>query len=144
VEEIPSRLSSNSFTSAPTGPPERVEAGLIQPTAAVITWDEPPCDQRNGLISRYEYVLEGLDPWAQGDAQKASVAVERVELAKLTPFTRYSFKVRGLNGKGGGPFSEPIEILTKPGGIYLHCQFYIRVQLSTNFNFFQLRLHPTV
>lgn len=101
--------------TAPTGPPTNVEAATVHKTGATLTWDEPSCEHRNGEIKRYEYELEGVDAWVRGDTKRASVTTERVELAELSPYTRYRFRIRALNAKGTGPYSEFVEFTTKPG-----------------------------
>ena len=37
----------------------------------------------------------------------------------LTPFTKYSFRVRGLNSKGPGPYSNLINVTTNIESMYL-------------------------
>ncbi len=104
-----------NFVSEPSGSPQRVVIGTVSQTTAVMDWNGPTCVERNGEIRNYEYEYEALDHWVPDKVKSGSSPQSRVELSNLVPYTRYGFRVRAVNSKGSGPYSEFVPLTTKPG-----------------------------
>ncbi len=105
-----------NFVSEPSGSPQRVFIATVSQTTAVVDWIGPTCVERNGEIRNYEYEYEALDPfgspWEQ--VKRGSSPQTQVELSNLVPDWLYRFRVRAVNSKGSGPYSEFVPLRTKP------------------------------
>ena len=84
-------------------------------TTAQLDWTEPICEEKNGVITGYEYEVEAMDDWVRNKQKSGSQPNAQLELTGLVPYTRYRFRVRAVNSKGSGPMSEFIEFRTKSG-----------------------------
>ena len=86
---------------------------MLPPTvnsrSITVNWNEIPCIQQNGMVTRYEVEFE---PSGEGTISGRSFTVNR-----LTPFTDYTFQVRGVNSAGSGPYSDLINITTSEEGM---------------------------
>ncbi|CDW52276.1 protein sidekick [Trichuris trichiura] len=98
---------------APTGSPRNVKLVHSSKSSAAFAWEEPPCEQQNGEITGYDYIIKSEDPWVKDDLSDSTTA-DRIQVFDLVPFTQYSLVVRATNSKGKGPFSEPVKFTTKP------------------------------
>ena len=101
---------------APTEPPQNLNSTLTARSIQV-TWNEINCIERNGQITGY-HVEFGLAE--SGYVSLVYTTIDRYFVAYgLTPFTKYSFRVRGLNSKGPGPYSNLINVTTNIESMYL-------------------------
>ena len=85
-----------------------------------VTWNTIECINRNGLITDYDVRLREDD---SGDMVTDGVVDfdARTYMASgLRPFTRYIFKVAGVNANGTGVFTV-IPINTPEDGIAISC-----------------------
>ena len=86
---------------------------VMHPTVSsrsiTVNWTEIPCIQRNGRIIEYEVEFE---PLREGNISGRSFTAN-----ELTPFTNYTFQVRGVNSAGSGPYSDLINITTSEEGM---------------------------
>jgi hypothetical protein len=99
---VPKTHSDMYFLSpVPTGPP----AGLTVSTTSTTstgTWMEIACIERNGNINSYDVEL-----WERSVVTLNRNVRGRIFTAGgLTPATRYTFRVAGVNSNGTGPFIE--------------------------------------
>ena len=70
-----------------------------------MSWDAIECIHRNGPIDGYQWQLEGVTG--------GRTASRSLEVAGLQPYTRYTFRVAGINEFDfRGPFSEIIPIIS--------------------------------
>ena len=71
----------------------------------LFTWMEHVCDDQNGNITKYSYVL--TDKYRNirttGDTTDTRVAFD-----DLTPYVLYSFRVAVWTGVGQGPYSADV------------------------------------
>ncbi|KAI8499947.1 hypothetical protein Bbelb_222640, partial [Branchiostoma belcheri] len=110
VTEIETRTGE----TAPTGPPSNILHSQVTPTSVVFTFLPPLCDQKNGEITMYEYVLvrqnaTSISEWLLGNT---SATTYTQKFTGLIPFTDYYFRVRGFTNAGPGPFSDAVSIRT--------------------------------
>ena len=93
---------------APSGPPVILMPPTVSSRSITVNWTKIPCLQHNGMITRYE-VEFGLS----GEV----VAGRSFTANGLTPFINYTFRVRGVNSEGPGPYSKLIIITTSEEGM---------------------------
>ena len=78
-------------------------------------WQPPPEDDRNGLITLYEYEFNVYEEsvvteWGQnGTTNKTEIIFE-----ELPHNTMFQFRVRAWTSVGYGPFSGPVFATTPP------------------------------
>ena len=67
----------------------------------MISWDTIECIERNGIITGYivEFQEEG------GAMIPGEVVGQNFTVSGLTPATRYTFQLAGVNSNGTGPFT---------------------------------------
>ena len=92
---------------APTASPLNVTP-ITTSTSVMVTWDAIECIERNGFISGYVVEFQEQD----GDMIPGEVVGQNFTASKLTPATRYTFRVAGINSNGTGPFTTATIILT--------------------------------
>ena len=80
----------------------------VSSRSITVNWNEIPCIQHNGRITRYE--VEFI-PSGEGTISGRSFTANG-----LTPFTNYTFRVRRVNSEGPGPYSDLITITTSEAG----------------------------
>ena len=94
---------------APSGPPVIVMSPTVSSRSITVNWNEIPCIQRNGRIIRYEVEF--------GPSGEGTISGRSFTANELTPFTNYTFQVRGVNSEGSGPYSNLINITTSEEGM---------------------------
>ena len=74
----------------------------------MVTWDAVECIERNGIITGYvvEFQEQG------GDRIPGEVVGQNFTASGLTPATRYTFQLAGVNSNGTGPFTTTTIIST--------------------------------
>ena len=89
--------------SAPTGTPRNVRIATLNTTRSItVSWDTIDCPDRNGVITGY-----AVEFWKQGgESISREVASQIFTADGITPGTRYTFRVAGVNAIGTGPFVE--------------------------------------
>ena len=73
----------------------------------MVTWEAIECHEQNGPITGYTVEFEEQD----GARIPGEVVDRSFAVSGLTPATRYTFRVAGVNSDGTGPFQE-LTILT--------------------------------
>ena len=81
----------------------------VSSRSVTVNWNEIPCIQRNGRIITYD---TAFGPSGGGTISGRSFTANR-----LMPFTNYTFRVRGVNSAGPGPYSDLINITTSEEGM---------------------------
>ncbi len=103
-------------STAPSAPPQNVQAfvttDLVSPSAT-ISWDPPPVDQQNGVITRYIVLIRNID---MGVSISSTVNHAPFNVFNLVPNTAYSVRVRARTLVGVGPLSQPSTFNTRTGG----------------------------
>ncbi|TKR65207.1 hypothetical protein L596_025641 [Steinernema carpocapsae] len=105
-------VTATTEEALPTGAPQQSRVSSVTSTRADVSWKEIDCELRNGKITGYVYELVSESEWAEN--KTATVSSHRVSLDRLVPFTQYRIRVKGVNSKGEGPFSEYVDFLTLP------------------------------
>ena len=86
-----------------------VMSPTVSSKSITVNWNEIPCIQRNGMIIRYEVEF--------GPSREGTISGRSFTANGLTPFTNYTFKVRGVNSVGSGPYSNLTIITTAEEGM---------------------------
>ena len=118
------RVSVRTLTvvspAVPSGPPQRLEVRPINSTAAVVSWQPPSSDQRNGLTSGYRLQLSQRAASFRFNVTVNS-STTQVMLKNLTAGAGFSIRLAAVNEVGTGPLSEPVHFQmaadgSAPGG----------------------------
>ncbi|VDP03059.1 unnamed protein product [Soboliphyme baturini] len=96
----------------PSSAPLNLKTSFVLERTLGFIWQPVPCSERHGNIVGYEYELSGLDDWAKLDVRRANTTQTKVEIEDLTPFTKYSMRVKAFNNVGGGPPTTDVEVMT--------------------------------
>ena len=102
---------------APTGAPRDVVLSTTSRSVGV-SWNTIKCIERNGMITDYtvEFQEQGGAMILAGEVN----VMDRTFIATgLQPFTRYMFRVAGVNDAGTGPFTAATAILTNEESMLL-------------------------
>ena len=98
---------------APTGPPRNVMSSTVTSTSITVVWKDIGCIDRNGRITSYDVMFGVL---GEAMMMRSGISEKSFTEDELRPFTNYTFKVRGVNSKGPGPYSDLIIITTSVAG----------------------------
>ena len=101
-------------TTAPDAPPSNVVVEAVDANSIRLSWDPPPVDQRNGIITRYliQYLLAHNS--SVKDSALSSPATDSLVITGLSPDTAYSFSVAALTSGRQGPPSLGVIQRTYP------------------------------
>ena len=79
----------------------------ISSTSILLTWDEVPAADQNGIITSYNISYHSLTE-NHSDSIRVDYAVRRLNLTGLKEFVNYSITVFASTAIGDGPASIPI------------------------------------
>ena len=91
-----------------------IQSGTVNSTAVLITWQPPPPEHRNGIITTY--IVNVLLENSHTIFQQYATSSLGVILAGLHPFSTYVVAVAAETGVGRGPFSDGLRIHTPEDG----------------------------
>jgi hypothetical protein len=114
--------------TAPSSPPGNVRARNLSSTSIMVSWDEVPAIDQNGMIVNYEVLYQPLVTF-DGAIGPDNVSVEEmsVVLVALEGNVEYNISVRAYTSEGAGPYSIGVIATTNEDGrLKLHtlCHFY--------------------
>ncbi len=101
-----------------------------------LQWTPPSPEDQNGEIGYHLNVTEVNN---KGNFFQLTTASPSMVLRSLRPFTQYEIRIAAYTVVGDGPYSSPINVMTKEAGthiiyLYNHCStiytlFTIYIQL---------------
>ena len=97
--------------SEPDGAPQNVQGQNSSSTSILVTWDEVPADQQNGIITGYTITYKSQTENDNGGVQ-VNGSVRQTELINLKEYADYNITVFASTVKGDGPASVPIVVRT--------------------------------
>jgi len=97
--------------SEPDGAPQNVQGQNTSSTSILVTWDEVPADQQNGIITSYTITYKSQTENDNGNVE-VNGSVRQTELANLKEYVNYNITVFASTVKGDGPASDPIVVRT--------------------------------
>ena len=114
-------------STAPSEPPQNVQATTISSTEIMVTWEEvPPIDQ-NGIIISYEIEYEPLQ--FTGELNTGTIINDATDLEVaiigLEEYVEYNISVRAFTSVGPGPYSDPVTERTFEDGNSLLSRGYL-------------------
>ncbi|KAH9504574.1 hypothetical protein Btru_063273 [Bulinus truncatus] len=99
--------------TVPTGKPLNIHPMSIQPNSAQLAWSPPVCEERGGLLVKYDVELTSVN--APANVKPMTADSEYIALTSLTAFTYYQIRVRYVNSVGAGPYSDHFVFQTGQG-----------------------------
>ena len=99
------------FMSEPTAAPENVRGHNSSPTSILVTWDDVPAAEQNGIILTYTITYESLTENHNGNVTVNYPDHQR-NLTGLREYVNYSITVFASTVKGDGLASYPIIVIT--------------------------------
>lgn len=96
-------------------------ATTLSSTEILVEWTEVPFGLRNGEITYYEILYDphkefgGLISYSNVTTPNRSIV-----LVDLQEYVTYSISVRANNGRGAGPYSDIITVITAEDGKYMY------------------------
>ncbi len=103
------------YTSEPTAAPENVTGHNSSSTSILVTWDDVPAAEQNGIILTYTITYESLTE-GHNDIVIVNYPARETNLTGLREYVNYSITVFASTVKGDGPASNPIVVITDQDG----------------------------
>ena len=106
----------SKFT-APSSPPDNVEATVLSSTEILVTWDSVPSTGQNGIITMYELLYQPQETFDDAIMSDNYLVITNtnqmsVLLANLQESVLYNISIRAYTSVGEGPFSEELIVAT--------------------------------
>ena len=90
---------------------------VLSSTSIMVSWDEVPPIDRNGIVTDYEVLYEPLETF-EGAIMSMKVNTTNLSIivTGLQEFVMYNISVRAYTSEGPGPYSEEITEMTLEDG----------------------------
>ena len=109
-------------SSVPAAPPQNIQATAVSSTEIMVTWDEIPGLDQNGIIINYEVQIEPLDFSTILFVNSLSTTDLSILVTGLEEHVNYSIGVRAYTSVGPGPYSDPVTERTfEDGNVSVYC-----------------------
>ena len=92
----------------PATPPQNVQAAAFSSTQIMVTWNEVPAIDQNGIITTYEVRYDPLQFTGVLIIEHVNTTDTSVVLTGLQGYVEYNVSVRAYTSVGPGPFSEDV------------------------------------
>ena len=108
----------------------------------MVTWDEVPGLDQNGIIIDYEVEIQPLDFPADIFVDQLNTTSLSIVVTGLEEYVNYNISVRAYTSVGPGPYSDPVTERTLEDGKVSMILFYVSsVVLYILWVFLQNRQH---
>lgn len=106
-----------SVATAPASPPGNVTTIVLSSISILVTWEEIPVFDQNGIIIAYEVLYEPLETFG-GEIETEAVNTTNtfITLSALQEFVGYNISVRAYTNAGPGPYSDIVTDITPEDG----------------------------
>ena len=91
----------------------------------MVTWDEVPGLDQNGIIIDYEFEIQPLDFPADISADQFTTTSLSILVTGLEEYVNYNISVRAYTSVGPGPYSDPVTERTLEDGKVPMILFYV-------------------
>ncbi|XP_069684562.1 roundabout homolog 2 isoform X2 [Periplaneta americana] len=120
IEGQPSN-SKNVQTAedVPSAPPDNVQVGMLNATAAYVRWSPPPPQHHNGILLGYKIQVKGNGSKVLAQ-MTLNATTTSVLLNNLTTGGSYTARVVAYTRVGLGPFSAPAPLVMDPALLHQH------------------------
>ncbi len=95
----------------PTAAPKNVTGHNSSSTSILVTWDDVPAADQNGIILTYTITYESLTE-NHNENVTVNYPARQTNLTRLREYVNYSITVFASTVKGNGPPSNPIFVIT--------------------------------
>ena len=95
----------------PSAAPMNVRGHNTSSTSILVTWDEVPAADQNGIILSYTIAYQSVTQNHNGN-KTVDYPVNQTELIGLKEYVNYYITVFASTVKGHGPASKPIIVIT--------------------------------
>ncbi|KAK7095431.1 receptor-type tyrosine-protein phosphatase F-like [Littorina saxatilis] len=109
-EEVATGTFSTRPTRFPSSTVRNVHVENVTQNSADLSWQEPPCVERNGPLRRFDVLLIGADSQNVLNAYTGVC----VTVGNLKAGTTYLVRVRYVNTIGPSPFTADVSFTTSP------------------------------
>lgn len=99
---------------APSGSPENIVATSLSSTSVELSWDPPPVDQQNGIITNYYINVTEVETGMV--SQLMVTGTTQLLIDTLHPYYVYNFYISAATTVGQGPYSPAFSIQTPEDG----------------------------
>ena len=99
------------FISEPSAAPLNVRGHNTSSTSILITWDDVPAADKNGIITSYNITYHSLTE-NHSNSTRVDYPDRQVTLIGLKEFVNYSITVYASTNIGPGPASDVIIVIT--------------------------------
>ena len=99
--------------TAPSSPPSNYTAVALSSRSILLTWDAPPVEGQNGIITGYTVNITELET---GEVSAMFTESHNLTLHSLQPFTTYGFFVSAQTVVGRGPATHFLFVTTQEEG----------------------------
>ena len=101
-------VAVNTLESPPSAPPTNVTLTTISSTRILVTWEEPPLADKNGVVTSYDISISPSD----GQHIQVEASLRTYTFRNLNHLTDYSVRVRARTLPGPGPYCDPVTVTT--------------------------------
>ena len=101
------------FYSVPSSPPQTPRGNAMSSTGITLSWDPPPVDEQNGIITRYMISITELET---GRSFSLFSPTTSVNVTSLHPYYTYNCTIAAVTIVGDGPYTTTINIVTLQDG----------------------------
>ena len=99
--------------TAPSYPPSNYTAVALSSRSILLTWNAPPAEGQNGIITGYTINITELET---GDVSTMFTESHNLTLYSLQPFTTYGSLVSAQTVAGRGPATHFLSVTTHEEG----------------------------
>ena len=128
-----SLISMFCYLTVPSSPPRNSAAVALSSRSVLLTWDAPPVEGQNGIITGYTVNITELET---GEVSTMFIESRNLTLYSLRPFTTYGLLVSAQTIAGRGPTTHLLSVTTQEEGLAINTStisrwrlFYLELQL---------------
>ena len=104
------------YFAVPSSYPQNFMATASNSHSVTFSWDPPPPDQQNGIITQYFINITIAN---SGETFQESTAERSLSINTLQPFTTYLCVIAASTSTGIGPYSMVVTLTTPQDGMLL-------------------------
>ncbi|KAL9951225.1 hypothetical protein ACROYT_G043849 [Oculina patagonica] len=111
VSNLSTNLEETTAEDKPSAAPKNVRGHNTSSTSILVTWDDVPAADQNGIILTYTITYESLTENHNGNVT-VNYPARQTNLTGLRKYNNYSITIFASTVKGDGPASDPIFVIT--------------------------------